>query len=148
MSDKKSAPRSFAVFLANLAEGDANKELSEALDELSRKLQADALDRNGVSKGSLSLKLNLAIDPRGLVAVGWDTATREPKPSRTGGVMYIDKDGHMTAENPRQQKLAFRDVNSERGFADVDDVSRAMAQVGATDRTVYDPETGEVRRAP
>lgn len=146
--DKDKAPRSFAVFLANLAEGDANKELSEALDELSRKLQTEALSRNGMSKGSLTIKLNMAIDPRGVVAVGWDVATREPKPSRTGGVMFVDDDGYLTHENPRQQKqLAFRDVNNERRFVEVQDAGRTFADV-QDDKGMFDPETGEVRRAP
>jgi hypothetical protein len=147
--------RSFSVFAATVADGDLNREVSEALHDLSNELQTDALRRNAVSKGTLTVKLNLSIDPRGQVVVGWDCATREPKPPRTGGVMWIDKDGYMVAENPRQQKLPLHEVPNERRFAEVGDKrgkvgdysGRAAAKPNNDNADDWDPETGEVEGA-
>jgi hypothetical protein len=129
MASVEKAPRSFAVFLANLADGDANRELSEEWKKLSDELQKDSSNRNAVSKGKLNLKLSLQVDPRGVCTIGWDVETREPKPPRVGGVMWIDANGNMVHENPRQQKLPLREVG------------------GREPGDVFDPDTGEVRRA-
>lgn len=126
MKKEDTAPRSFAVFIHDLADGDANRELSELLHELVKKLAADAYNRASVSKGKLGVKFNVSVDPRGQVVIGWDASTTEPKPPRTGGVMWLDKGNNLVAENPRQQKLPLREV-------------------GGRDREAVDPETGEVR---
>jgi hypothetical protein len=122
------AARSFATFIHHLADGDANRELSEELHKLSQELQKDAYNRNAVSKGTLKVGFKLSIDPRGQVTIGWDVETREPKPPRVGGVMWIDKKGNLVHENPRQQKLPLREV-------------------GGREPDAFDPETGEVRAA-
>ncbi len=113
----------------DLADGDANREASEELHKLIETLQKDADLRNAVSKGRMVIKIAASVDPRGVVTFGWDIERREPKPPRTGGVMWIGKDGQLTPQNPRQEKLPLYEVAGREPT--IDD---------------FDPHTGEVRK--
>ena len=103
-------PRSFARFVEQACDGDICSQASEALHELLKKLETDSSASSGVAKGKLTLTLTLGVDPRGQVAIGYDIATKEPKPARAGGIGWLTKGGNCTFENPRQQKLPLAEV--------------------------------------
>ncbi len=120
------APRSFAVLFAQLADGDANREVSQELYDLVNKLYTAAESCGAPAKGSITVKLSVSVDPRGVAGMSWETAKREPKPQRIAGVLWMDpKTGNLMHENPRQPKLPH------------------MIEGGK--REVIDEETGEVR---
>lgn len=107
---EREGPRSFGVFLNGLAEGEAMAACSHGLHELVEKLQEESVDQNKELRGELRLTIQLIADPKGYVAVGYDLATKAPKPQRSGSIMWITKGGNLTLENPRQQKLPLREV--------------------------------------
>jgi hypothetical protein len=114
--------RSFATFFSLLGEGDANDEASEALFLLGQALQDEALKRNAQIKGSLTLKLDITCDPRGVVGVSWDVARKDPKPQRIAAALWVDKNGNLVHENPRQQNLFPREVRQvQRAVREIED---------------------------
>lgn len=104
-------PRSFAVFLARLGDGEANFELSEALHRLTDKLHDEALNA-GKAKGKLTLTLAFAVGKNGQVEIERDVKVAEPKPVRGKAVAWIDRKGNLVSENPRQAKLPLRPVDA------------------------------------
>lgn len=107
---EESGPRSFAVFIRTLADGEAEEAISGKLYELLAALREAAENKGGSAKGELTLKLSIAVDARDQVAIKYDVKTKEPAPDHPSAVMWLDKKGHITAENPRQQKLPLREV--------------------------------------
>ena len=62
------APRSFGVFLNRIAYGDCERECSDELFKLMRKLREES-QQSGVAKGTMTLKLGLEVDEQGEVKV-------------------------------------------------------------------------------
>lgn len=121
-------PRSFAVFVRQLAEGDLENELSEELHKLTSDMQDQALTREATVKGELGLKLNFAVDARGVVQVQWDVKAKPPKKRRTGASVWVNKDGNVVFENPKQLALGLREVkDAEQAAKELDDEARASA---------------------
>lgn len=109
----QAAPRSFAVFLQQLGDGDLNTELSELLHRLGVRLQDESLTRNGEVSGTLTLKIKVKCDPRGLAHFTWETKMEPPKPKRCGASVWVNKQGNFVHENPRQPTLFPREVRIE-----------------------------------
>jgi hypothetical protein len=108
--EEKEGPRSFAVFVRQLADGDAEREASEALHELLESLRKEA-EAQGAAKGILTLKFALTVDAMNQVEIAYDISTKEPTPLRPKAHLWITKGGNIVFENPRQQKLPLREVN-------------------------------------
>jgi hypothetical protein len=114
MSTQKEGPRSFAVWIGNLGDGEANAELSEELQKLGAALTDEAYRCNKVAKGKLTVTFTLQCDPRGVGNVAWDVNGKPPKKSRAAQAMWINKHGNWVHENPRQQSLpGIREVKQE-----------------------------------
>lgn len=124
---ERAGPRSFARFIETAGDGDFHQELSEGLQELSQSIQSEALRTNAKIKGKLSLTMTLSCDPRGVIGIDCDVAVKKPRAKRATAQAWINKDGNVVFEHPRQQKLPLREVTLER------------------DREHVDLETGEVR---
>jgi len=120
MTTNKDHGRSFSVFLAKLAEGDANAELTDKLQRLTKLCHMEARARNAKVGGEITLKLKLSCDPRGIAAFDWDAALKEPKPKRNGAVMFTTKEGHLLEENPRQIVMNLQDVATMQSRVDID----------------------------
>lgn len=108
------APRSFAVFLGQVADGDLEREAAKVLYDLVQTLKAEAIPAGGAAKGAITLKLNIEVDIRGQVTVGYDINAKEPTPSRTKSTMWINEDGNVVFEPPRQGKLFPREVGGTK----------------------------------
>ncbi|MFZ5896779.1 MAG: hypothetical protein ACOY0T_37330 [Myxococcota bacterium] len=113
MEDKDS-PRSFAVFLRQLADGEAERDLANAQHELIAKCRQEAESINGEVKGTLTLQLTYAVDVRDQITVSYKITGKEPPALRPKAVAWLNKAGHITFENPRQQKLPLREVPREK----------------------------------
>lgn len=124
--DTDEGARSFARFLEQIADGDAQRALSRELRELCLKLRDEAQGRSAPAKGELTLTLKLKAEPNDVVQVVYDIKTKQPKPIHPSGVMWMTKGGNLSPSNPRQQKLPLKEVGGiERESArDVGDEPR------------------------
>ena len=120
----------FSRFIAELADGEAHQQLTEALERVSKAMRVRALaDHRGV-RGEITLKIKLTTDERLVVDASYDVTTKEPKPPRPASVMWLDKFGNLTPENPRQEKLPLREVKVDRGeVRDADEPAAGVRSV-------------------
>lgn len=121
MDKAQTGPRSFAVFVQQLGDGDLNSELSEELHKLGNALQDESLARSEVVGGALTLKLKAKCDPRGVVQFVWDVKMEPPKPKRCGASVWVDKHGHFVHDNPKQKTLFPREVVQDAEIREVDE---------------------------
>jgi hypothetical protein len=107
-----SSARSFAVFLAALANGTPNADLSAELQSLVESLRDEAINRNNHAKGSLTFTLKVDMAPNGVAALHYEVSKKLPKSVRPEAVAFATVDGALTFESPRQTKMPFRDVSA------------------------------------
>lgn len=107
---KEEGPRSFAVLLQQVGDGELHDELGAKLQELVAMLKSysDRFQREG--KGSLTLVLNVATLGNGTVTIAGDIKTKTPTAKRAGSVFWLTPGNNLSVENPRQQKLPLREV--------------------------------------
>lgn len=110
----ETGPRAFSVILQQIADGDAHSEVSAELQRLLKTMSARAKDQNKSLNGELTLKLKIAVDERGVLAIGYDVKTKEPSPKRAASTFWIDKAGNASVTNPRQIELGLRDVSDKK----------------------------------
>lgn len=110
-TDPAKAPRDFTVLLAQIEDGGLRNELSEEVHELNTELAALAYD-NGKAKGSITLTINFAHTGNGVVHVTRSIATKVPKVTGGESIFWVNGAGQLVNENPKQQKLGFKDVNA------------------------------------
>lgn len=103
-------PRSFARFIDNLADGDCERDCATELFELLAVLRREADSAGGVAKGALTLKLSFEVSIRDEVEVKYEIVAKEPLPIRPKGHVWLDRNGQVVFQNPRQRDLPFREV--------------------------------------
>lgn len=99
-----------AILLNEMNDGRLRDEASRLLTELLGYLHQHALNVSGKAKGSLSLKLNFAVDNKGLVTLDGEMAVKQPKPLLGGDCFFITKRNGLSRSNPKQTQLPFRAV--------------------------------------
>jgi hypothetical protein len=109
-ADKEEGPRSFAVFLNKLAEGECEREVSRQMHTLIRGLRSEALGRDAKIKGELSMKFRFTVPRSGPVAVSYDVSTKAPKKVTSEGYFWITEGGNLTHKNPKQEELPLREA--------------------------------------
>lgn len=101
--------RNFGQVVQSLEDGqlviDASEKLAELLVKLARQAEA-----RGKAKGELHLKLKFSADEGGTVQIDGEIVCKEPKAARARSVLWLTKDNNLSGENPRQTKLALREV--------------------------------------
>lgn len=112
------APRSFARFLEQLADGETHAEASDKLHELARELE-DAAEQRGSASGTLTLKITLSTSGKGMMDVRGAVETKAPKNPSAKGVFWLDDRGNLVTENPRQAKLPLREVTASNDTKDL-----------------------------
>lgn len=115
MSEDPSAVRNFSTLFAALEDGRFNREVTDALRDLTAALN-DA--PGGAAKGSLTFTLNFKLDG-GVMEVAGDYKVKAPKLARGRSVFWVTPDNNLTRRNPNQPDLPFREVTvpSARGLA-------------------------------
>lgn len=106
--EKDEGPRSFAVFLTQIADGDLDRELSAKLHEVGLALDTE-VENVGKAKGEISLTIKFDADRKNVV-VSYDAKIKKPAPPRPGTTMWLTPGSNFSPENPRQGKLPLRDV--------------------------------------
>lgn len=109
-NEKSEGPRSFARFIEMVSDGACQSEASAELLKLCNTLREDAAARSATSKGEITLRIGLAVEPSGVVGVAYDVKIKEPPKARPKGVLWLTKGGNLTPQNPRQQTLPLREV--------------------------------------
>lgn len=110
---REEGPRSFALTLQKLDDGEAEIRLSEELHELLQKLAETAYERRDTAVGAMTLALKFEVEPNGSVEIAYQTSVKLPSKRSGKAVMFLTPGANLTPENPKQQKLAFRDVKAE-----------------------------------
>lgn len=106
-------PRSFTLMLAQIGDGEAEAVLSRELFNLAQELRDQAVQTATDKKGELTLTVKLAVDKQAkMMTAGYEVKTKEPKPPRAGSTFFFTPGGNWSLDNPRQQKLALRDVSA------------------------------------
>jgi hypothetical protein len=108
--EKDEGPRSFAVFLRQIAGGDAEMEASAELQELIRNIRAQAAYNRKAIAGKFTIDLKIACDETGAATIGYEIKTKAPKPKTAPSIFWVTKSGNLTASNPRQMTLGVREV--------------------------------------
>jgi hypothetical protein len=112
-----------AVLLNELNEGKLRDEATRELTGLLGYLLAYALSVNKSAKGSFALKLNVSVNPKGLVTLDGEIAVKQPKALMGGDCFFLTQKNGLSRSNPKQPQLPFRAVETA---------------------PLIDPETGEV----
>jgi hypothetical protein len=110
MAETEEGPRAFSRFIEMIADGDAHMEMSHELHSLMKVMADHSSATTSTAKGELAINFKFAMDPKGLVAVGYEVKVKEPKLKRASGVLFLTKGNNLQSENPRQAKLPLREV--------------------------------------
>jgi hypothetical protein len=99
--------RSFSSFMRQLedCEQDVTEELYKLLSRLHRHAQ-----NHTTAKGKLALELYIMVDARDQVETRYAIKTKEPPKATPKSVHWLNHQGSLTIEDPRQQKLNLREV--------------------------------------
>lgn len=127
---EKDRPVQFRDFLFDLGEGEAHQQLTELLARITKAMRVRALADHQKVKGELAIKIKFATNEHLVVSADYDINFKDPKAPRPNSVLWLDKFGNLTPQNPKQQNLPgmLREVPGGRGAP----------------RDVVDPATGEV----
>jgi hypothetical protein len=107
-------PRSFAVFIQEISNGEIEAEASIEQQKLLAALEDDAGQRGSKVSGSLTLTIKYEVDNKGNCAVSHAVEKKLPKKLRGGGVCWITKGSNYSLDPPKK-KTGIRNVsNSER----------------------------------
>jgi hypothetical protein len=101
----ESKPREFGSFLLEQARGRTHDELSQALQDVTRKVIETG------KKGSLTLVLNIALldkDPANGLVITDEIKTKLPEHDRPASMFFPTSDGNLSRRDPRQ--MSFDDL--------------------------------------
>ena len=90
---------------------DAGSELEQAGKDF--KELASKCSKMG-EKGSLTLKLALKPFKGDSFTYGMEWTVKAPKPEATPGILYVDNDGNVSRQDPKQREMNFAGSNSDR----------------------------------
>lgn len=125
--DVDEGARSFARFLEAVDQGEANQQASDQLLKLMRIMRQLARATQTPQVGRLTLKFGFAVEPNDTVQVAYQVEIKEPSRKTARSHFWLTPGSNLSVENPRQMKLALRDVGA-----------------GAREIVDIDPRTGEV----
>lgn len=111
--EKEEGPRSFAVFLDSLEDGDFARELSKQLHDLGLALD-ERLETESQACGSMTVSLNFKADKKA-VEIKASVSTKHPVAPRAASVCWLTPGSNFSPVNPRQQELPLWGVEGEGG---------------------------------
>lgn len=103
--------RPFASVLQELAKGQVHSDASEALRELTT-----AVAEHG-KKGTITVVIEVAPLPKGdgnTLIVSASVTSKPPRGETRPSVFYLDDDGNLVRDDPRQLKLDIRDAAEDQ----------------------------------
>lgn len=107
---KEEGPRSFSRFVATVADGEAERQLSSELFELGRRLQEQVKAQGRKVTGTLKFGLKFNAETNGTVTVTYGIDVTTPKPITTPALFWLTRNGNLSAQDTRQMELRPREV--------------------------------------
>jgi hypothetical protein len=104
-------PRSFAVFIQEISNGEIEAEAAVEQQKLLAALEDEASQRGAKVKGTLTLTITYEVDNKGNCSVSHAVEKKLPKKLRGGGVCWITKGSNYSLEPPKK-KQGIREVTS------------------------------------
>lgn len=111
MSGSEHDLRNFSQIIGYLEGGQLNQDLTEEIRNVIATLHNEALSRGGKQKGSLTIKLDFLLE-EGVIEVRADCSAKLPRHQRGRSMLWATPDNLLTAKNPKQTELNFKDVSS------------------------------------
>ena len=113
------------ILLRLIGEGELHAELCEELQELASELGKRAKIERKITHGTMTIKLDLAATEEGIITIDPAVSTKLPNKRRKASTFWIGKNG-ITQDNPKQQRLPLREVNTNRSI--VEPATRAESE--------------------
>jgi hypothetical protein len=122
--------RSFAVFLQQLGDGECHRELTKEFHDLLILLSHEAQSRGnaGSAKGSITLKIDVTVEAKGVCGIKHQVTTREPKPERSDEVYWLTPGKNLSRDNPKQQDMFPKEVKAPPVLEAPDDEENSIAR--------------------
>lgn len=117
---QEEGPRSFGVFLQEMAEGETEQDISVEMFTLLKKLKEAAIAKDGEVKGELNIKFKFTVPATGPAKIVPVIDHKAPKVVRTPGHFFFTKGGNLTLHNPKQGSLPLREVKGPAEAVEVD----------------------------
>lgn len=120
MSDVPAARQrpNFLQFLGRFENGELVERLTSELEEIVAAMEQVDQDHNiRNSKGQLSIEIKLA-RKKDVYDIVIDSKVKKPKGPPSGEIMWATEANGLVPENPKQQKLPFREIARPRGGVD------------------------------
>jgi hypothetical protein len=109
--------RAFSALIGQIDNGRLHADISSEIEDLVAEMQ-NVAGGHVATKGKISLSLDLKYDPKtGMFEIGGDYKVSSPKEPRGRSVFWATSQNVLTLDNPRQQQMFPRDVNTARGEA-------------------------------
>ena len=115
MADKDAL--TFSAFLQRQEDGQLIQDLNDAVVEIVAQLNNAVMEHGGVHTAGLGLALSFKIE-NGAIDVKAEMKTKLPKENRPRTIFWSTPDNHLSAKNPRQEQLPFKDVNDRQEVRD------------------------------
>jgi hypothetical protein len=98
---------SFSHFVATIAGGDFNHELTLDLSQIGAALNQHFQDHRGEPKAEIEIKVKFKLS-KGVVQVLADKKVKLPKKPEAGALLFIGTDNQFLHEDPRQLTMGFQ----------------------------------------
>lgn len=110
--DNSAVVRSFSRLVATQERGDLDNDLSIAIADIVKELEAIYGEHRGKPKATLSLTFTFTKDKNG-ITVQAQTTRKLPQPPRAAQVYFATDKNLLTTRDPSQPELPLRDVSAE-----------------------------------
>lgn len=118
--------RSATRFIEQVADGQCAADLSHAFHKLGLRMLAETKQRADKCSGEVVLKIKFIAEPSGIVGVGYEINSKEPKSKTSGSVFWLTKGGNFSTDNPRQAVLpGIREVKRNEEVRDLGEIGGA-----------------------
>jgi coenzyme F420-reducing hydrogenase beta subunit len=117
MSETNTTPppmRTLAAVLAAIDDGVFHNDATDKLKALLADMSNHQQEFGGKVGGIMTINLGFTLDG-GLVDVVAKVETKAPKKPNARTVMYLTPENNLSASNPKQRNLPFRDVTEPKG---------------------------------
>lgn len=104
-------PVTFADFFSQIGDGRTASDATDQLQVLVRELKHLALATGGKPKGKLRLEIDILANG-GVMDVTAEIKTTMPKPPRERTVFFPTRENSLSAANPQQIGMEFKDVST------------------------------------